>query len=266
MDMPFTTYCCVIPPNPGGLGRVPVAHMAWAAGPGLALIPSGSIHYVQNPQAMPDAALRSRCLMVLNDQPYDRSKGDPRRLVRECLSVCRSLGFTGMVCDFEQPVRPLLEAFVRECAGEFAARGLTLYTPERYAHCHSKAKILIPTALTSGSLPNRLRGAANLYGCDRVALEIERSGRDLILPSAGGAGTYLSNEMISMILASRGGVSFFSSELGARYFTYRDEENRTHFVVYDDPGTFRYKIELALQLGIREGFALYPDMLGLGLI
>ena len=61
-------------------------------------------------------------------------------------------------------------------------------------------------------------------------------------------------------------MSFFSSELGARYFTYKDEEERTHFVIYDDPGTFRYKMELALQMGIREGFILYPDMAALGLL
>jgi hypothetical protein len=204
--------------------------------------------------------------MVLNDQPYDRSEGDPRRLVRECAAVCRSLGFTGLVCDFEQPVRPLLETFIRECAEEFTVRGLSLYTPERYAHCHTKTRILIPTALTSGSLPARLRQAVTLYGPGRVALEMERAGRDLLLPGANGAGTVLSGDAISMMLASRGGASFFSGELGARYFTYKDEAGRTHFVVYDDPGTFRYKVELALQLGIREGFMIYPDMVGLGLL
>jgi hypothetical protein len=205
-------------------------------------------------------------LMVLNDQLYDRSEGDPRQLVKECINVCRSMGFIGLLCDFEQPARPLLEAFVRECAGELSLRGLPLYAPERYAHCHSKSRILIPTILTSGSLPGRLRQAVSLYGPERVALEMERAARDLLLPGSNGAGAVLSGESISLMLASRGGVSFFSGELGARYFTYKDEAGRTHFVVYDDPGTFRYKIELALQLGIREGFMLYPDMVGLGLL
>jgi hypothetical protein len=207
-----------------------------------------------------------RCLMVVNDQPYDRSSGDPRRLAQECLAVCRSLGFSGMVCDFEQPARPMLEAFVQECAEIFQTRDLVLYAPERYAHCHTKTRILVPTALTSGSLPNRLRQAVTLYGPGRVALEMERAGNELVLPSPGGAGAYLPPETISIILAQRGGTSFFSGELGARYFTYKDAEGRTHFVVYDDPGTFRYKIELALQMGIREGFMLYPDMMGLGLL
>ena len=254
MELPFTTYCCAVPPEPGASGRVPVAHMAWSAGPGLAL-------WAPHPGVFPGGGL-----MVLDDRPYDRSEGDPRRLVRECLTVCRSLGFAGLVCDFEQPVRPLLESFIRECAEAFEERGFALYAPERYAHCHVKTRVIIPTALTSGSLPARLRQAAALYGPGRVALEMERAARDLLLPSSSGAGTPLSGEAVSMMLASRGGASFFSGELGARYFTYKDEAGRTHFVVYDDPGTVRYKIELALQMGIREGFMLYPDMVGLGLL
>ena len=254
MDRPFVTYCCAIPPDPGGAGRNPVAYMAWSAGPGLTLL---SPH---------PGAYTGGGLMVLNDQPYDRSAGDPRKLAQECLYICRSLGFSGLVCDFEQPVLPMLEAFVKECAETFGSRGYTVYTPERYAHCHGTTRVLVPTALTSGSLPNRLRQAASLYGTGRVALEMERSGRDLLLPSAGAAGAALAPEAISLLLSSRGGVSFFSGELGARYFTYKDAEGHTHFVVYDDPGTFRYKIELALQMGIREGFMLYPDMTGLGLL
>jgi hypothetical protein len=204
--------------------------------------------------------------MVVNDQSYDRSDGDARRLMQECLHICRSSDFTGIVCDFEQPVRPQLESFIRECAAAFLPRGHSVYVPERYAHCHDRTRVLVPTALTSGSLPNRLRQAVQLYGSGRVALEMERTGRDLALPSPGGTGTHLPPESISLILAQRGGASFFSGELGARYFTYKDEEGRTHFVVYDDPGTLRYKIELALQMGIREGFMLYPDMLGLGML
>jgi hypothetical protein len=264
MKEPFLTYCCAVPPEPGPAGRVPVAHMAWSAGPGLALLSLGGISSVPRPQ--PPLGAASRCLMVIDDKPYDRSEGDPCRLTQECLYICRSLGFTGMVCDFEQPARPMLERFVRECAESFAARGYTLYVPERYANCHGTARVLIPTALTSGSLPNRLRQAVALYGPGRVVLEMERAGRDLVLPNADGTGNRLPPESISLLLNARGGTSFFSGELGARYFTYRDAEGRTHFIVYDDPATFRYKIDLALQLGIREGFILYPDMVGLGLL
>ena len=199
--------------------------------------------------------------MVVSDQTYDRSEGDPRRLAEECLYICRSLGLAGMVCDFEQPARRVLGAFVAGSAELFSAKGYPVYAPERYADCHGNLRVIIPTALTAGSLPNRLRQAVSKYA--HVALDLERLSRDLPLPSGGG--DHVSPETISLLLASRGGVSFFSGELGARYFTYKDAEGQTHFVVYDDPGTFRYKTELALQLGIREGFILYPDMAGLGL-
>jgi hypothetical protein len=228
--------------------------MGWSAGPGLALLSAHQGMYAGGG------------LMVVNDQPYDRSAGDPRRLAQECLYICRTLGFSGLVCDFEQPARPMLEAFVRECAETFPSRGFTVYAPERYAHSHAALRVLVPTALTSGSLPNRLRQAVSQYGAHRVALDMERARRDLLLPSANGAGRILAPEAVSLLLSSHGCASFFSGELGARYFTYKDAEGHTHFVVFDDPGTFRYKFELASQMGIREGFVLYPDMVGLGLL
>jgi len=254
MNSPFITYCCVAPPDTGGRSGDLVAHMAWSVGPGLALLSSD-----------PGGGARGG-LMVINDQPYNRTGGKPRRLMEECLYICHSLGFSGIICDFEQPVRPMLETFIRECAEGFSSRELSVYVPERYAHCHSNTRILIPTALTSGSLPSRLREAVSLYGPGRVALDMERVGRDLLLPNTDGPGIPLTFEAIPQILAARRGTSFFSGELGARYFTYKDEEGQTHFVIYDDPGTFRYKMELALQMGIREGFVLYPDMVGLGLL
>jgi hypothetical protein len=184
--------------------------------------------------------------------------------MEECLSICHALGYSGIVCDFEQPVRPMLEAFIRECAEGF--RDMLVYVPERYAHCNNSTRILIPTAMTSGSLPSRLREAVSFYGPGRVALDMERSGLDLLLPNTDGPGSPLTFDSIPQMLASRGGASFFSGELGARYFTYKDEEERTHFVIYDDPGTFRYKMDMALQMGIREGFIVYPDMVSLGML
>jgi hypothetical protein len=226
--------------------------MAWSVGPGLTLLSSG--------------AVQRGGLMVINDQPYNRTGGRPRRLMEECLSICYSLGFSGIVCDFEQPVRPMLEAFIRECAEVFPSKELRVYVPEQYAAAHENTRVLIPTAMVRGSLPGRLRDAAARYGAERLALEMQRIGCDLLLPDTDGPGTPLTFEEIPKMLAARGGRSFFSSELGARYFTYKDENERTHFVIYDDPGTFRYKMELGLQMGIREGFILYPDMAGLGML
>ncbi|MDR1669579.1 MAG: hypothetical protein LBR76_06450 [Oscillospiraceae bacterium] len=253
MNDPFTYICCAVPNQADGVRRVPTAHMAWGIGPGLTLLSAGA------------SVPRHGGLMVISDQAYDRSEGDPRRLAQECVYLCRSLGFSGIVCDFEQPVRRLLQTFVTECAELFPARGCAVYAPERYA-CHNTLRIILPTALTSGSLPNRIKQAVGQYGANRVVLDMERLSRDLLLPGSNSNGVSVSPDTVALLLSSRGGTSFFSGELGARYFTYKDAEQNTHFVVYDDAGTFRYKTELALQLGVREGFILYPDMLGLGLL
>ena len=253
MNDPFTYICCAVPEQAVGARRVPTAHMAWGIGPGLTLLSANA--------DIP----RQGGLMVISDQAYDRSEGYPKRLAQECLYLCCSLGLSGIVCDFEQPVRRLLEVFVSECAERFPSRGCTVYAPERYI-CHNALRVILPTALTSGSLPNRIRQAVGLYGAHRVTLDMERVSRDLLLPGSNSNGINVSPDTIALLLSSRGGASFFSGELGARYFTYRDTEGHTHFVVYDDAGTFRYKTELALQMGIREGFVLYPDMMGLGLL
>jgi hypothetical protein len=226
--------------------------MAWGIGPGMTLLSANA------------GVPRGGGLMVVSDQAYDRSEGDHRRLAQECLYLCRSLGLTGLVCDFEQPVRRTLEMFVAECAERFPSRGCAVYAPERYI-CHDSLRVILPTALTSGSLPKRLRQAVAQYGANRIALDMERISRDLLLPGTNGNGMCVSPDSVAMLLSSRGGASFFSGELAARYFTYKDAEGQTHFVVYDDAGTFRYKTELAAQMGIREGFVLYPDMVGLGL-
>ncbi len=253
MNDPFTYICCVAPEQADNARRVPSAHMAWGIGPGMTLLSANA------------SVPRQGGLMVISDQPYDRSEGDPRRLAQECLYLCRSIGYTGIVCDFEQPVRRLLEMFVGDCAELFPSRGCSVYAPERYI-CHNALRVILPTALTSGSLPNRLRQAIGQYGANRITLDMERLSRDLLLPGTNSNGVSVSPDTVSLLLSSRGGGSFFSGELGARYFTYKDAEGNTHFVVYDDAGTFRYKTELALQMGIREGFILYPDMVGLGLL
>lgn len=233
--------------------RRPVAYMSWHIGPKLTLT------------ASPGTQAPRMGFMALSDSGYDRNPGDGRALALQCLEVCRSLGLEGLLCDFEQPVRRPLEAFTAECADLFQSRGMPMYVPERYAACHHWPKVYIPTAMTSGSLRARLSAAVSSYGAGRVALEMEALARDLVLPSSSGAGEAISREKLEVILRNRGGVSFFSGELAANYFTERDAAGATHFFVYDDATTFARKTELALTLGITCGFVLYPDAVVLGL-
>ena len=53
--------------------------------------------------------------------------------------------------------------------------------------------------------------------------------------------------------------AFYAEDLCARYFTYR-RGGQTHFVLFDDAGTLRRKIEMGQALGIREGFVMLPEV------
>lgn len=251
----FSTIVCALPAQSRSVTSAGhrVAHMAYHVGPGLSLW--------QDPMPSPRGGF-----LMLDDEPYDRSPGDAAKLAQTCLSLCHAQGFEGLICDFEQPVRKTLEAFVAQGAELFTARGLTFYVPERYAACHGGTKVYVSTAMASGSLRARLSESAELYGAHRLALDMERVCRDIVLPAPTGMGTALGADRLAELLAERGGSSFFSSELCARYFTSKDDAGRTHFILFDDASTFRHKTSAAQALGIRTGLVLYPDAAALGIV
>lgn len=251
----FQTIVCTVPAEleRAAALHLPLACMGFGVGKNLALI------------SRTEGKRVSGCFMVLDDTGYDRSPGDISVFAAECLSLCRTLELCGLLLDFEQPVRRELEILVSECAERFIRTGFPVYLPERYARCHPSAKIYIPTALTSGSLRARLQKAAETYGAGRLVLEMERLTRDIALPSPGGFGRAMTQEELRVLLTARNGASFYSSEMCTHYFTGRDSSGATHFYLYDDARSFRAKTELAVSMGIRQGFVLYPDAVALRL-
>lgn len=53
---------------------------------------------------------------------------------------------------------------------------------------------------------------------------------------------------------------FFSNELCAHYFTYMSRENGAHFVLFDDAGSIRKKLQTARSLGITSAVLAYPQV------
>lgn len=199
-------------------------------------------------------------VMVLSDTEGARGSGDPEALFIEVQKECILRGYSGLVADFEHPVRRGLSDFVRLADTRLPAKDITLFVYERYAQFTRSARVLFPTAMTSGALSARLRDAQETYGKERVSVEIERLARDIVLPSPQGVGTALSRESLQSLLAARRATVFFSSELCAHYFTYKDKENKTHFILYDDAVSIGKKLSLCRSMGIREAFLLYPEI------
>ena len=249
----FTFTLCAMPgetANASAAG-LPLGHMAWQIGPGPALL----AHSV-------GLSMRGG-VMVLSDAGFSETSQRPDHaavdaVARELLSEISRRGFTGLVCDFEQRRSPSLEALIAELGPALRRRSQTLYVPERYAQ-GSDVCVLISTAITQGSLAGRLREAIERYGGPgRLFLDVECLMLDVTLPSPGNTGKRLTRAELNGLLHERGGQSFLSDELCARYFTYRNADQH-HFVIFDDGGSLRKKAQTAARMGLTGGFVLFPE-------
>ena len=156
---------------------------------------------------------------------------------------------------------PLCDEVVRRLGEGFARRGWTLYVTEPYGHSSPRARVMIPSALSGGSLSRRLEEAAERFGRERVTLAVQRVAEDFFLPSPTGSGVPLSRRELEEKLEQLHPSVFFSHELCARYFTYMSRESGAHFVLFDDRDTLRKKLEVAQELGITSAVAALPEVL-----
>lgn len=198
--------------------------------------------------------------MVVDGHGFD-GHGAPALLCQQLLRECSARSFTGIICDFEGTPMPMLERMLHRLDDLTARRGLGLCVPEAYAHRTQRARVIIPSALSGGSLSGRLEQAADTFGgWERLVLGIQRVAEDFPLPSPTGCGQPLSREALSRLMEERSPNVFFSGELCARYFTYMGRDRSAHFVLFDDASTIRKKLHLAHQLGVRKALIALPEV------
>ena len=70
----------------------------------------------------------------------------------------------------------------------------------------------------------------------------------------------LTREELRQRLEEQAPSVFFSSELCAHYFTYMSRQNGAHFVLFDDAGSIRKKLQVARNLGISSAVLAYPQV------
>lgn len=183
------------------------------------------------------------------------------QLARQLVRVCLRRGFSGIVLDLEELSESRWAedraALIRQLAPLLTAYGRRLYVPEIYAAASPETVVLLCTALSGGSLQGRLEEACAAYGAQRLALDLERLMMDFPLPCPSGEGVRLSREELAIRMQGRS--VFYAEDLCARYFTYR-RGGQTHFVLFDDAGTLKRKMEMGQVLGIREGFVMLPEV------
>lgn len=225
-----------------------IGHMAYRVGRGPHLFRSG----IPTP-------LRAG-LMVVDAKGFD-GRGEPGVLCQEILRECTARGFGGVICDFEGRPFPLLERALSQLDEMLSRKGLTLHVPESYGHCIRKGRVLISSALSGGSLSQRLQdSAARFGGPERITLAIRRIAEDFFLPSPSGSGRPMSREELARQLDERSPSVFFSNELCARYYTYMSRESGAHFILFDDAMSIRKKLHVARSLGINRAVAALPEI------
>ena len=226
---------------------LPVGHMAYRVGPGAHLLRSNiSIN------------LRGG-LMVVDGASFD-GRGDPAFFCQQIVRECSARGFDGAILDFEGQPYPLLGQIIQRLGGMFARRGWPLYVTESYANYSDQTRVIIPSALSGGSLSKRLEEAIERYGAHRIALGIQRTAEDFTLPAPNGCGTPLTREELEQRIQARGAAVFFSDELCAHYFTYMSRQSGAHFVLFDNAASIRKKIHIARQFGLYSCILAWPEV------
>lgn len=226
--------------------HLPVAHMTYRLGCGPHLFRSG--------QPVP---LRGG-LMSMDDKGFD-GRGDPSAFCREVIQECAARQFTGVLCDFEGR-HPGMIHIAERLSSACHKRGLVCYLPEVLGHCSDTAKVLVSTALSGGSLKQRLEDAIRRFGAARVVLAIERTAMDFFLPSPTGHGMELTRQELQDRIDKLSPSIFFSGDLCARYFTYMSHQNGAHFVLFDDAVSIRQKLSIAQALGLKSAIMAFPQV------
>ncbi|MCD8161827.1 MAG: hypothetical protein LUE61_11935 [Clostridiales bacterium] len=215
---------------------------AYRLGPGPSL---------QRIQAVPD--LRGGILTVTDSGTA--LTGSPQYLCRQVQREAATRGVMGVWLDLQR--RPLEAAgrCLTALDGAISGKGLELWVPEWCGEAAPHGNVLISSALSGGSLKARLSDAVAAYGLSRVTLAVEPMAEDFTLPAADGQGRPLTGEELQTLQRTRRPNVFYSGELCAHYFTFL-QQGMPHFILFDNPGSVREKLNLARQLGLR--FAVLP--------
>ena len=185
--------------------------------------------------------------------------GPPARCARKFCGSVRPGGSPGPSWTLKTGSPPL-EQITGQLNEQFARRGWTLYVAEGYGSCAPQGRVMIPSALSGGSLQRRLEEALERFGESRVALALEKRREDFFLPSPTGSGQPLTQQELEELKRRLSPSVFFSGDLCARYFTYMSRDNGAHFVLFDDGDTLRRKVEVGRKLGIHTFLAPWAEV------
>ena len=163
----------------------------------------------------------------------------------------------GLFADFERN-NPAVHTFLHDLDERMDKIALPLFVPLAQAAHAPHARLVAEAALSGGNLDDYLGELASQYP-GRLAASLRPISADYLLPSESSEGTPISAKNRQELQQKHDAQAFFSRDLCAKYFTYMDENDRGHFVLFDDATTLQAKLQHLHDLQIKPTFAMYPD-------
>ncbi len=197
-------------------------------------------------------------LMVLGDRGCGPIRDCPA-LCREVWRECGNRNYTGVVADFERDLSPDRLAFLEMLSQVLRRNRRLLYVPEACGPQLDQAAVLVCTAISGGTFRQRLDAAAERFGPQRLALDLQRLRMEFPLPCPSGEGTPLTGAALRELMERRQPAVFYSRDLCAKYFTYT-EQGKSHFVLFDDADTLSRKIQAGKEMDLAAAFLMYPEV------
>lgn len=195
----------------------------------------------------PPESIRNGVLMA--DDSRLRQITSSAFFCQQALRECKARGAIGFCANWSRSPDQQMLSLTAALGKALAGQGLTLWVPEAYGSCCPTSKVLISSALSGGTLRQRLADAIKQFGVQRVTLAVERMSADFPLPAREGKSTPLSQEALRELREQIRPSIHFSPEFCANYFTY-SREKQVHLVLFDTGGSIRRKLLLAKELGI----------------
>ena len=132
-------------------------------------------------------------LMLIGEDGFD-GMGDVNLFTHEVMRECMNRGYQGVIFDPESRPTPAMARIISALSDQLGRRKMSFYLPESYSNYSASARILIPSAISGGTLQRRLEDVVERYGAKRVVLCLDRSAEDFHLPAPQGAGRPLTRD------------------------------------------------------------------------
>lgn len=209
-------------------------------------------------RSAPPESINGGVLMV-SDGGMRGGGGSPSRFCQQALRECAARNAVGLCANWSARLTESMRQLTSALDSAFAGKNLTLWVPEAYGDVCRSAQVLISSAMSGGTLRQRLEEAVERYGAERTALAVEWMRSDFLLSSEGAAERELSEAELDALREKYAPKIYQTSELAAEYFTYSEDEH-THLVLFDTPESLRNKLELAQSMGIASVMTAWDEV------